>query len=112
MIANAADVMTASMPENELLAAVREACRVLGLLAYHTYRSDRSEPGFPDLVIVGPRGVLFRELKTEKGRPSHHQEKWIAALQAAGADAAIWRPSDLFNGRITSELRRVVPCKR
>lgn len=103
----AAEVLAADMSEDDLLATIRTACKVLHLLCYHTYDSRRSERGFPDLVIVGVRGVLFRELKDEKKKPTIHQQQWIQALQAAGADAGLWRPSDLHNGRITSELRSI-----
>ena len=64
----------------------------LGLLAYHPYRSQKSVPGFPDTVIVGARGVLYRELKMAKGKPSPDQLHWIAALTEAGQNAGIWRP--------------------
>jgi len=49
--------------------------------------------GFVDLVIVkvdGSRPPLFVELKTEVGRLSPEQERWIVAT-----DAMVWRPSML-----------------
>lgn len=49
--------------------------------------------GFPDLVLVRER-VLFRELKSDTGRLRRDQETWIERLQAAGADAGVWRPRD------------------
>lgn len=60
--------------------------------------------GFPDLVLVHQtRGVLFRELKSQRGLIRAAQEVWIRTLQAAGANADIWRPSDIQ--RIDRELR-------
>ena len=64
----------------------------LGTLAYHPYRSTRSVPGFLDTVIVGARGVLYRELKMPRGVVSPDQTYWIAALQEAGQDVGVWRP--------------------
>ena len=61
---------------------------------YHTHDSRRSAHGFPDLVLVRDR-VIFAELKTEKGKLSDAQQAWLDALRAAGAEAYIWRPSDL-----------------
>ena len=93
--------------EAELQSFVRAVCRRMGLLHYHTHRSDRSEPGFPDSVIVGPGGLLFRELKSETGRASPDQLRWLQQLRAAGADAAIWTPDDKHIGRIHNELNRL-----
>lgn len=110
----AADFRQASataMTEDEFLAAIRQSCRSLNIRTFHPYDSRRSEPGFPDLVIVGVRGVLFRELKTEKGKVTTVQAQWIQALQVAGADAGLWRPSDWHNGRIRTELRRIMQCR-
>jgi len=52
-------------------------------------------PGWPDLTLFAPgRGVLYRELKTDAGRLSIDQRQVLAELAAAGADVAVWRPSD------------------
>jgi hypothetical protein len=71
---------------------VMRLARVLGMLAYHPFRSQKSVPGFPDTVIVGARGVLYRELKMPKGVVSSAQAHWIAALLEAGQDVGVWRP--------------------
>lgn len=77
----------------------------LGLRVFHDYDSRRNTAGFPDLVIVGAGGVLFRELKTDTGRVDPEQRKWLADLDGAGADAGIWRPRDFARAR--RELRRL-----
>lgn len=94
------------MTEAELLALVLEACRALRLRAYHTGDSRGSQPGFPDLVIVGKR-VLYRELKSQTGRLSPRQTDWLCDLRSAGADAGIWRPEH-WPAEITAELQRLV----
>lgn len=96
-----------AMSEAELLRQVRDAARVLGLLCYHTHRSDRSEPGFPDVVLVGRKGVLFRELKRQRGGHTPAQSEWLDALVHAGVDAGTWRPIDLLTGTILNEMRNV-----
>ena len=63
-----------------------------GWRVYHTYDSRRSEPGFPDLLLVRHK-ILYRELKIEKGRVSPAQKAWGESLTEAGADYAVWRPS-------------------
>lgn len=93
--------------EADLQSFVRAVCRRLGLLHYHTHRSERAEPGFPDSVIVGPSGVLFRELKSDTGRPTADQQDWLRRLREAGADADLWRPEDQCSGRIVTELQHL-----
>ena len=53
--------------------------------------------GKPDLCLIHPngRGIIWAELKTEKGRLSPEQEKVIHALRANGAEVYVWRPSQL-----------------
>lgn len=61
--------------------------------------------GFPDVMIVGPGGVLYRELKTAAApnlQPG--QTTWKYRLQAAGQDWAIWTARDLDSGRVDAEL--------
>ncbi len=91
------------MTEAELLDAVRQACRWSGLLCYHTHDSRRSERGFPDVVVVGPHGVVFRELKAERGRVTPDQREWLDRLTDADADADVWRPDD-WPTRVLAEL--------
>ena len=51
--------------------------------------------GFPDLVLVHEtRGLVFAELKSEKGRLSHKQQRWIDLLRLAGQEVYVWKPSD------------------
>lgn len=90
--------------EAEFQSRILRACNTHGVLNFHPYDSRRSEPGFPDLVLVGRGGVLFREIKIETGRVATMQKFWLASLTAAGQDAGIWRPSDWPN-RILSEIR-------
>lgn len=92
--------MKAAMPLGDLLEKdwqrqVNSLAQQLGWnRVYHTYRSTRSDPGFPDLVLVRDR-VVFLELKREAGRLSAAQREWLAALLDAGAEAYVARPRDL-----------------
>jgi hypothetical protein len=96
------------MTEDQLLQLVRQACKALGVTCYHTHRSDRSEPGFPDLTLVGEH-LAFRELKSAKGKTTRMQDYWLAILGEAGVDAAVWRPAD-WPDRILAELRALGRC--
>ncbi len=94
------------MTEAALLQAVRDLAKLQGWSTYHTWRSDRSEPGFPDLVLMRPPQLLFRELKSERGRLKSEQRRWLDELAACGQDVGVWRPADLRGGRIAAELSR------
>ena len=82
------------MTEKQFQSHVLRYAKKRGWQAYHTYDSRRSEPGFPDLVLVRNK-VLFRELKTDTGRLTDAQKAWGQRLTTAGADYAIWRPKQL-----------------
>jgi len=95
------------MSEDELEAAVRRILKDLGLqLAYHPWKlhARRAKDGWPDWAIVGPGGLVFRELKTQRGRVTAAQQAWLDALTAAGQDAAVWRPEHLLSGQVAREL--------
>lgn len=50
--------------------------------------------GFPDLVLVRDR-IIFAELKSERGRLTAEQTRWLNDLGDAGVEVHVWRPSDL-----------------
>jgi hypothetical protein len=102
-------ILTAAkaMSERELDEGVRAIVKDLGLHRYHTFDSRKSDPGWPDLVAAGVGGLLFRELKTETRKPTRAQQEWLDVLAAAGADAGVWRPSDLLSGRVGRELAAI-----
>ena len=80
------------MTEKQFQSHVVQFAKVMHWQVYHTYDSRRSEPGFPDLVLVRER-VLFRELKTDQGRLTAHQRAWAESLEQAESDYKLWRPS-------------------
>jgi hypothetical protein len=81
-----------------------DLARQLGWTVYHTYDSRRSQPGFPDLVLVRDR-VLYVELKREQGKLTDAQAGWLDKLIAAGAEAYCWRPRDLEEAGMTLARR-------
>lgn len=94
--------------EAQLQRLVDALCDVLGAGHYHPYDSRRTDfSGWPDSVIWGKR-IMYRELKSENGRPSRAQLRVGAELQAAGADWDIWRPEDWHSGRIEREIRGIL----
>lgn len=67
-------------------------------------RHCRGDRGWVDLVIIGPKAALFREVKTADGRRTTDQLLFGDALRRAGLDYQVWRPADLQDGGIAREL--------
>jgi hypothetical protein len=97
----------AAMSEREFTGLVRKVAKETGWLCYHTHRSERSEPGYPDFTLVKGDRLLFRELKTAKGRVTPAQLQWLDALAGAGIDVGVWRPIDMTSGLIYRVLAGV-----
>ena len=94
-----------AMPEARMLGEIRHLCDQFGLMFYHARDSRSSgDPGLPDLVIAGPRGLIFRELKPQEGDLRWHQRRWFRVLRQARQSCEIWRPSDWFSGQVRREL--------
>ena len=75
-------------------------------LRYHTWRSDHSAPGFPDLVLVRGDRVVFAELKVDAGKLSTAQLAWLDGLRDTGkVETYVWHPLNWKN--IEKELRRL-----
>lgn len=92
------------MTENELLELVRDAARVYGFRYFHVHDSRRSPSGWPDVVLVRGKRLLFVELKKETGRLSPAQMEWQDLLLAAGQDHRVIRPSNV--DALLAEMRR------
>jgi hypothetical protein len=95
------------MTEEQLQQAITDLARWLRLYVYHTRDSRGSAHGFPDLVLVGPAGVAFAELKSDTGTVSIDQKAWGNALVNAGQLWEVWRPADWHSGRVRRALYRL-----
>ena len=96
------------MSERDLDDGVRALLRDLpGVLAYHTFDSRRSSPGFLDWFFCGKGGSMWTELKTMTGKVTPAQQRWIDVLTAAGHVAVVRRPCDLLDGTIARELAAI-----
>lgn len=98
-------VLASSMTERDLQAVTIELAEWLGWLSYHTYDSRRSQPGFPDLILVRRDRAIAVELKSGRGKVTAEQQTWLDALASAGIPTAVWRPADWFDGSIEAALR-------
>ena len=93
--------------EAELQAAIVETARLLGWFVYHTHDSRGSEAGFPDLVLVRGRRLLFAELKVGRREVTLEQRVWLAALEEAAVETEtyVWREADWIDGSIERVIR-------
>jgi hypothetical protein len=81
MLARATETLT-----NEQVSRFAKEGFAIGIEAYHTYRSDRSAPGFPDWCIQAGDRTYYLELKgwqPSKKRlngPTRDQIRWMVKL--------------------------------
>lgn len=108
MSADARATLDDALGEREWQAQVVALAKTEGWAVYHTHDSRRSEPGFPDLVMVRGVQLIILELKTEKGVVSDAQQEWIDKLNKAKRVAAsVARPRhwDDVRRALTSRAR-------
>lgn len=98
------------MTERDLDRAVRQLAALLRIRVF-SVRNSRAgvvtAAGYPDLTLVGAGGIAFRELKSQRGKPTPAQLAWGSAITSAGGDWKIWRPSDLTTRVVECELRLI-----
>ena len=83
------------MLEAEFQTNIIQLAKTLGWLIHHDsgdmYEHTRGDPGFPDLVLAKDGRVIFLELKSDKGKATDAQYKWLVAI----ADSYLVRPEDM-----------------
>ena len=81
--------------EKDFMESIVQLARNTGWMVYHTYDSRRSTAGFPALVMTKHKRLVIAEIKTETGKTSPAQDKWLETLRTArGVKVKLWRPSD------------------
>lgn len=93
-----------NQPERAFQHAVEQLADLNHVGHWHIPDARTAPPGWPDLVLYAQGGIIYRELKVETGRLSPAQIKMRVDLRAAGANVAVWRPSDMASGLILQEL--------
>lgn len=107
--------------EDDFAQAVRDYAKLMGFMHYHTHRSDRSEPGFPDCVMVRGSRLIFAELKRDNAAPrvrkdvaeqhppwlrgraiTEAQASWLEALRIVEVD--VRRAATAGTGRPSVEV--------
>jgi hypothetical protein len=99
----------ASWTEADLQDAVILDCREYGLTVKYDADPKRSTvKGWPDLMIVGRHGILYRELKNMTYGLTAEQRRIGSILALAGANWSTWRPIDWWNGTIARQLESIL----
>jgi hypothetical protein len=94
-LAEARRVLDAGVSERRFQETVIELAEWRGWRVFHPWSSIHSAAGYPDLTLVRQGRLVFAELKSEKGKVTPEQERWMAALSGVPAvDVFVWRPSD------------------
>ena len=90
------------LPEARRLAQGQALAQRDGSRCAHAQDSRGSEPGFPDLVFIGP-SVICAALQTASGTLTEQHNLGLAMRAPAGPAGHIWRPAD--RPRRTARLR-------
>ncbi len=94
----------------QIMHGLIDAARALGYMVHHETDSRKTDPGFPDLLIVGHGHIFIFECKsryeklrpatvTKKGRYLPGQEEWLQAFEDV-------EPCDLTDTHITAGVVR------
>lgn len=96
--------LDAAVSERQLMDSVTRSAEALGWEWHHQFTSIHSKPGWPDLTLVRPGRLIFVEVKSQRGAVRSEQWPWLTLLAEAGAETALWRPSDDRDGTIAAVL--------
>ena len=86
--------------ESDFQSWLRTAAIERGWLFYHTYGSKRSDPGFPDAVLLKAPFECLAELKMPGEKPTDLQRDWLEQLSISriynprDQTVCLWFPDD------------------
>lgn len=96
MTSDARAVLTAATSEKAFQQTVIEMATALGFTVYHTWRSDNSPAGFPDIIAIRGNRLLAWELKSARGHLSIQQVDWLTAFSGVErVEIGVYRPADM-----------------
>ncbi len=81
--------------ERDFQRQVLALAKLRGWHSYHTWRSDHSAAGWPDLALCRPPRLVLVEVKRQDGTVSPAQRDWLDILaRCPGVESYVIRPSD------------------
>jgi hypothetical protein len=92
------------------IAAIEQLLERTPLLWHHCPdgRGCHGRPGLPDFIIVGPRGIAFREGKPPGQHPRGGQVDWRYAIVANGLSYGVWTTREEAGGLVAAELEALL----
>lgn len=95
-----------AMKEKEITTQIRNVLKLYGVFHWKVFQSLGSTPGVPDILGILPGGrMLAIEVKTERGKLSPHQERFIKNINDNGGLAFVARSFDEVVQRLKMEGR-------
>ena len=86
--------ITATISEKQFRQQIIDLLRLFGWKYYFTWTSLHSPSGFPDIIALRDGMLIIAELKSEKGRVTPAQKRWLEAFGGlANCWAFVWKPS-------------------
>jgi Holliday junction resolvase len=84
-----------AMKEKEITTQIRNVLKLYGVFHWKVFQSLGATPGVPDILGILPGGrMLAIEVKTERGKLSPHQERFIKNINDNGGLAFVARSFD------------------
>ena len=81
--------------EKQFQGQVEEFLKLFRWKYYHTWNSENSEEGFPDVIGLRPPRLLVAELKKEGEEPTPAQWDWLDWFSLVGTEVYVWHASDI-----------------
>lgn len=92
--------------ESHFQSRVVRLAKANGWAVFHVHDSRRSEPGFPDLVMIRAGALVVAELKVKRNKTTADQERWLKLFgEVPGVRAFRWRPEQWESIRAVLEGR-------
>jgi hypothetical protein len=81
--------LAAEISEKDYQQQIVDLARLQGWRVFHCFDSRRSEPGFPDLILVRGITMLCMEVKREDAKMDTAQQVWLDLLQQVRTVSAV-----------------------
>jgi Holliday junction resolvase len=92
------------LKEADITKQIRHYLNCKGIFHYKAWQGLGSERGVADIIGIYMGKPLAIEVKSEKGRLSKYQERWLKRFENAGGIAFVARSVDDVEERLAEEF--------